>query len=73
MLVPAATSIGMRCSSNQRITPTCAMPLALPPPKATPIFWRSWADAVIADVRMNRAASVRPAARRAIKSTSQRS
>ena len=40
MLVPAATSIGMRCSSNQRMTPTCAMPRALPPPKATPTMGR---------------------------------
>ena len=36
MLVPAATSIGMRCSCSHRITPTCAMPRALPPPNATP-------------------------------------
>src|SRR6478672_11800380 len=36
MLVPAATSIGMRCSSSHLITPTCAMPRALPPPNATP-------------------------------------
>ena len=40
MLVPAATSIGMRCSSIQRMTPTCAMPRALPPPKATPTTGR---------------------------------
>ena len=46
MLVPAAMSIGMRCSSNQRMTPTCAMPRALPPPKATPTVGRlSWAKA----------------------------
>ena len=45
MLVPAATSIGMWCSSNQRMTPTCAMPRALPPPKATPTFGRSCAKA----------------------------
>ena len=36
MLVPAATSIGIRCSSNHRITPMWARPRALPPPKATP-------------------------------------
>ena len=41
MLVPAATSMGMRCSSNQRITPTWAMPRALPPPKATPMAGRA--------------------------------
>ncbi len=41
MLVPAATSIGMRCSSNHRITPMWAMPRALPPPKATPIIGRA--------------------------------
>ena len=40
MLVPAATSIGMRCSSSQRITPTWAMPRALPPPNATPTVGR---------------------------------
>ncbi len=45
MLVPAARSIGMRCSSNQRITPTCAMPRALPPPNATPTVGR-WARMV---------------------------
>ena len=42
MLVPAATSMGMRCSSNHRITPTCAMPRALPPPNATPTTGRPW-------------------------------
>ena len=40
MLVPAATSIGIRCSSSQRMTPTCAMPRALPPPNATPTVGR---------------------------------
>ena len=40
MLVPAIRSIGMRCSSNQRTTPTCARPRALPPPNATPIRGR---------------------------------
>ena len=40
MLVPAAMSIGMWCSSNQRMTPTCAMPRALPPPNATPTMGR---------------------------------
>ena len=44
MLVPAATSMGMWCSSNHRITPTCAMPRALPPPNATPIVGRSCAN-----------------------------
>ena len=44
MLVPAARSIGMRCSSSQRITPTCAMPRALPPPKATPMAGRDCAE-----------------------------
>ena len=46
MLVPAATSIGMRCSSSHRMTPTCAMPRALPPPKATPTVGRPeiWAS-----------------------------
>ena len=47
MLVPAATSIGMRCSSNQRMTPMCAMPRALPPPNATPIVGR-WPSAASA-------------------------
>ena len=41
MLVPAATSIGMRCSSSQRMTPTWAIPRALPPPKATPTVGRA--------------------------------
>jgi hypothetical protein len=40
MLVPADKSIGIRCSSNQRMTPTWASPLALPPPNATPIAGR---------------------------------
>ena len=40
MLVPAMTSIGMWCSSSQRMTPTCAIPRALPPPRATPTFGR---------------------------------
>ena len=40
MLVPAATSMGIRCSSSQRMTPTCAMPRALPPPNATPTVGR---------------------------------
>ena len=40
MLVPAATSIGIRCSSSQRMTPTWAMPRALPPPNATPTVGR---------------------------------
>ena len=40
MLVPAERSIGMRCSSNQRMTPTCAIPRALPPPNATPTVGR---------------------------------
>ena len=40
ILVPAATSMGIRCSSSQRMTPTCAMPRALPPPNATPTVGR---------------------------------
>ena len=44
MLVPAATSMGMRCSASQRITPTWAMPRALPPPKATPMEGRDCAE-----------------------------
>src|SRR6187455_1263637 len=40
MLVPAATSMGILCSSSQRMTPTCAMPRALPPPNATPTVRR---------------------------------
>jgi len=40
MLVPAATSIGIRCSSNHRMTPMCARPRALPPPNATPTTGR---------------------------------
>jgi hypothetical protein len=46
-----------------RFTPTCAMPLALPPLKATPIFWRSceYPAGHLIDGAVNR-----PAARRAI-------
>ena len=64
MLVPAATSIGIRCSSNQRITPTWAMPFALPPPNATPIFWRSCAEAPTAEAMSSRTARTRPGQRR---------
>ncbi len=41
MLVPAAASIGIWFSSNHLITPMCAMPLALPPPNATPTVRRA--------------------------------
>ena len=66
MLVPAATSMGMRCSSNQRMTPMCAIPFALPPPKATPIFLRSCADAETATERTSAAASAEVKKRRAM-------
>ena len=46
MLVPALRSTGTWCSSSHLMMPTCAMPLALPPPKATPIRGRAaWACA----------------------------
>ena len=50
-------SIGMRCSSNHRMTPTCAMPRALPPPNATPTVGRgSWARAGIEVAAMHKRA-----------------
>ena len=45
MLVPAMKSIGIRICSSARITPTCEMPSAPPPPSASPIFGRSGAPA----------------------------
>ena len=41
MLVPAIQSIGMRSSSRTCRTPTCAAPLAPPPPSASPIRGRA--------------------------------
>ena len=43
MLVPAMKSIGIRICSSARITPTCEMPSAPPPPSASPIFGRTGA------------------------------
>ncbi len=59
MLVPAATSIGIRCSSNHRITPTCAIPRALPPPKATPTVGRLSCATTDADTARTHTTNVR--------------
>ena len=64
MLVPAAMSIGMWCSSNQRMTPTCAMPRALPPPNATPTVGRlSCAGLPCAEMEAGNRVVDRPSAR----------